>query len=213
MNASTSAAFASWAWADSSGWPSSVTRAPAAARRRVRAPATVPSPPLSPTPQGGGLEPTALRLAHRRDGGEGLVAGGHPEQLVDRQPTGDPVDGELDVALEHGDGRCRVVPEDPVDAAGVEAQRAQPSLEIGDVVAAQHRVGAVEGTITERQPSLDEGGPGLSTGDAIDADASLALEGLNRCARRGPEGAFGIGDRAHADPGEPSLEIGDGRAG
>ena len=54
-----------------------------------------------------------------------------------------------------------VVAEDAVLAAGVEAERVQPALELGDVVAAQHRAAAVEEPVAEREAALDQRGPGL----------------------------------------------------
>ena len=51
----------------------------------------------------------------------------------------DAVDGKAHVALEVGQGRGGQVAEDAVDAPGVEAEGRQPALQVGDVVASEHR--------------------------------------------------------------------------
>ena len=66
--------------------------------------------------------------------------------------------------------------EDAVLAAGVEPERVQPTLELGHVVAAQHRLTEVEQPVAERVAALDERGPRLRSADAVDADPPPGLE-------------------------------------
>ena len=78
-----------------------------------------------------------LHLVHERRAG---VPDREAAQLGERRGPGDPVGREPGVALEARDRRravCR--PEDAVDAAGVEAERGEALLELGDVVAPQQR--------------------------------------------------------------------------
>ena len=77
--------------------------------------------------------------------------------------------------------------EDAVLAAGVEAERVQPALELGDVVAAQHRARQVEQPVAELEAALDQRAPGLGSADAVDAQPASLLEladrGFEACRR------------------------------
>ena len=57
---------------------------------------------------------------------------------------GDAVDRQPGVALEVAEGPRGEVAEDAVDPAGVEAEGAEAPLELGDVVAPEHRAAEVE---------------------------------------------------------------------
>ena len=63
-------------------------------------------------------------------------------------------------------------PKMPSSLAGVEAERVEPPLELGDVVAAQHRPAAVEQAVAEVEAALDERRPGLGAADAVDTQAA-----------------------------------------
>ena len=76
-----------------------------------------------------------------------------------------------------------VVAEDAVLAAGVEAERVQAALELGDVVAAQHRPAAVEQAVAEAEAALDQRRPGLRPADAVDPQPAVVLEGAHGRAR------------------------------
>ena len=140
------------------------------------------------------------------------VARRHPAQLPERRRPQDAVHGEPRVALEVGQGLGGEGPEDAVDATGVEAEGRQPSLQVGDVVAAQHGAAEVEEAVPEAQARLDQGRPGLGAADAVDAQAPAVLEALDGGLGPGPEDAVGVGRGRQVDQGQPSLQVGDGLA-
>ena len=97
------------------------------------------------------------------------------EARADGRRSADPVGREPGAALELDERRRGVVAEDAVDAAGVEAERVQPALELGDVVAAQHRLAAVQSSRSpRREAALDERGPGVAVRHAVDPQPPLA---------------------------------------
>ena len=118
------------------------------------------------------------------------------------------VGGEVHVALELDERTRRVVAEDAVFPAGVEAEPVQAALELGDVVAAQHRAAAVEQAVAEAVPALDHRRPGLRAADAVDPQAPGLLEGAHdrfgRGARTLPTRSRGI---VVTRGGEPDLEV------
>ena len=85
-----------------------------------------------------------LALAHR---GDRALASAEPTRSERPQGLGpeDAVDREAGVALELAERRRALVAEDAVLAPGVEAERVEPVLELGDVVAAQVRAAARTG--------------------------------------------------------------------
>ena len=120
------------------------------------------------------------RLADRRPGGREvagcaaqaltLAHAGHGRRRAvrrwPRRPQGgdgvgaaDAVGGQAGVALEVGQGSRGRRPEDAVDPAGVEAERAEPALQLGDVVAPQHRGAVVEQPVAEPVAGLDQRPP------------------------------------------------------
>ena len=132
-----------------------------------------------------------------------------------RRPA-DAVGREAGVALELDEraAACRA-PKMPSPAAGVEPERVQPALELGDVVAAQHRLAEVEQPVAEGEPALDERGPGLR-GRQIAVDPRARGRCLERAhgarrwrRRRRPGSSAG---RAVAERAEPPLEVADGLA-
>jgi len=102
--------------------------------------------------------------------------------------------------------------QDPVDAAGVEAEGAQPSLQVGDVVAPERGIAPVEQPVAEAIPGLDQCRPRLLPADPVDAQAARGLEGATR--RLGPvvEASSRIARRVEPDGGEPPLEVTDSLA-
>ena len=129
-------------------------------------------------------------------------------QLRDGRGPEDAVDGQARVALEVGQRRRGQVAEDAVHPAGVEAQRGQASLQVGDVVAAEHGPTQVEEPVPEAQPGLDQGRPGLAPAHAVDAQAPAVLEALDRGLGPGPEdSASDVRERVEADR-DPSVEPG-----
>jgi hypothetical protein len=88
-----------------------------------------------------------------------LTEGGPPEYSVDR---------ETGVALELGQRPRGQVAEDPVDPTGIKAERAQPQLEVGHVVAALHGCAPEQEAVTEAETGFDQGIPCLGAADAVD---------------------------------------------
>src|SRR5207253_11122308 len=96
-----------------------------------------------------------------------------------RRPA-DPVHGEPGIALEVDESCGGAVAEDAVDPARVEAERAQPALKGGDVIAPQHGRAPVEEALAQAVTGLDQRGPGLGPAHAVGAQAPMALEGTHR---------------------------------
>jgi hypothetical protein len=123
-------------------------------------------------------QPLALSDAGHRDRciGHGAQAG-EPGQHVG---TAHAVRRQPGVALEVLQRPFGPGPEDPVDDAGVEAERAQLVLQLGDVVASQHRSPQVEQSIAEVVAGLDERRPGVLTADAVGDEPTVVLEPVHR---------------------------------
>ena len=134
-----------------------------------------------------------------------LTEGGAPE---------DSVGGAAGVALELGQRPRGQVAEDPVDPTGIEAERAQPQLEVGHVVAALHGCAAVQEAVAEAETGLDQGVPRLEAADSIDPQAAQVLECLHRGTGAVAEHPIGVeGTAPSEDSGQPVLDIRDGRSG
>ena len=138
-----------------------------------------------------------------------VVAALQPHQLLEGGAADDAVDGEAGVALELIEGPYGGVPEDPVDPARVEAQRAQALLQLRHVVAPQHGSPAVQEAVTDPKTGFDQGVPGLRAADAVDPEAAQALEGLERGAGARAEDAVGVDGRAREYGGQAVLHVGD----
>jgi hypothetical protein len=163
-----------------------------------------------PAPQGG------RSMAQRGPGSHGgdqlgiVVAALQADELAEGRPADDAVYGEAGVALEVDEGVHGGVPEDAVDAARVETQRAQALLQLGHIVTPQHRGPAVQEAVTEPKTSLYQGIPGLRAADAVDPEATEALKSLERGPRAGAEDTIGVDGRAAGkDGGQAVLHVGD----
>ena len=136
----------------SSGWWSTATIAPAFCSDLADLVGDDARPPASPTRDpptvqprgsaGGARAPAHLRRWRRRPGSP------RRSNSADDVGAADAVGGQPGVALEVLERRLGGGPEDAVDPAGVEAERAEAALELGDVVAPQHRRGEVEEAVT-----------------------------------------------------------------
>ena len=136
------------------------------------------------------------------------------QQFTEGGAPEDAVDGETGVALELGQRPRGQVAEDPVDPTGVEAERAQPQLEVGHVVTALHGRTAEQETVTEPETGLDQGVPRLRTADAVDPQATQVLECFHGGTGAVPEDPIRVEDTAPAeDGGQPVLDVRDGRTG
>ena len=72
------------------------------------------------------------------------------------------------------------ITEDCVDAARVEAECREAVLEVGDIIAAQHRQPEVEQPVAEAVARADEGRPGLGVADPVSGKVALPLETRHR---------------------------------
>ena len=175
---------------------------------------TLPRPPLSPTAtwrprRVGGRVAQGGPGPHRRDQLGVVVPALEAQQFLEGRPADDPVDREAGVALELPERPHGGVAEDPVHPAGVEAERAQALLELGDVVTPQHRGPAVQEAVAQPETGLDQGVPGLGAADPVHAEAPEPLEGLDGGAGGGAEDPVGVDGRAREDGAEPVLDVGD----
>ena len=119
----------------------------------------------------------------------------------------DPVRRQAGVRLELGEGADRGRTEDPVDATGVEPQRAESTLQLSDVVAPLHRAAQVQQTITELVAGFDDRGPRLQVADAIGLEATCDLERAHcGLGGRAEMAVFSLA-RIEASPGEPALKV------
>src|SRR5207247_9643163 len=123
-----------------------------------------------------------LPLANAGDGTRRERA--HSAQRRDGGPTAEAIGHETNVALELGDRVGSLLAEDAVLAAGVEPERVQLTLELGDVVATQHGLSEVERPIAERETALDERGPRLAATEPGTDETALLLD----CAASGGGG-------------------------
>lgn len=131
--------------------------------------------------------PQGLAFAEGRDRTRGEAI--DPADRLEGHRTADAVGGEAGVVLEFGHRGGGVRSEDPVLAAGVEAESVEPVLEGDDIVTAQHGDALVEGSIAELIAGFDESRPGFATTEAVDPDPAFRLEGPDRFLGGGAEGA------------------------
>jgi hypothetical protein len=134
----------------------------------------------------------------------------HSEQLANREWTDDAVDLDADVALEVEYSGCGVVAEDAVDAATVEAERAETLLELRDIVTPEHGKGPEECPLAQPKTGLYQGIPGLGATGPIDPEAASMLERLDGSAGRGAEIARRILFGGEAELSQSVAEIVDG---
>jgi hypothetical protein len=119
------------------------------------------------------------------------------------------VGGEPGIALKLEHRSLRVFAEDAVDAAGVEAEGAQPALEVGHVVTTQRGRGVVQEPVAEVVAGLDQGTPRLRAADAVDAETPALLEGTDGALGRRPVDAGPVRAALVAGRPEPRLEVPD----
>jgi hypothetical protein len=81
-------------------------------------------------------------------------------------------------------------------------------LQLGHVVAAEHRGTPIQEAVPKTETGLDQRVPGLSTTDAVNPESAKPLEGLDRrpCGR--PEDAVGIDRSAGQNGGQAVLDVG-----
>lgn len=154
--------------------------------------------------------PQLLARPHVRDELGAAVARLHSEQLANREGPDDAVDSDADVALEVDDSGCRVVAKDAVDAATVEAERAETLLELGNVVTPEHGRGPEKRPLAQPKPGLHQGIPGLGAAGPIDPEAAPMLERLDGSTGRRAEARRRILFGGEAELSQSVSQIGDG---
>jgi hypothetical protein len=147
------------------------------------------------------------RPGDRTFGGRARPRPAHALEGVARLGPEDPVGGDAGVALELGERRLGVGPEDAVLLAGIEAEAVETVLELGDVVAAQHRPAHEQHAAAEPERTLDQRVARLFAADAVDPESAAFLEGahlrLGRCAE--PSGL--VARDRESERGEPLLQL------
>lgn len=128
------------------------------------------------TVQRGRGAPQSLTLAHECHRVGVAEATAVPIERIDGGGSADAIGPETGVALEVLDRPGGVAAQDPIDASGIEAEPSQPALELGDVLASEHRALQVEQPVAEVVPGLDQLSPGHGADDAVDVDAVTVLE-------------------------------------
>jgi hypothetical protein len=82
-------------------------------------------------------------------------------------------------------------------------------LELGDVVAPEHRLAEVQSPVAESEAALDERRPSLGAAHPVHVEAAALLEGAHRGFRGGAELARFVGRGVVAERGETPLEVTD----
>ncbi len=97
--------------------------------------------------------------------------------------AGDYVDGQPGVALEVAERTRSIGTEDSIDATCVESEAAEAELEVGHVVAAQHRGMQVEVAVAQPVSGLDQRRQRVFVDEAVFMEAAFGLEAgdLGRC--------------------------------
>ena len=119
--------------------------------------------------------------------------------------------GQPGVALEVAERTSSIGTEDSIDATCVESETAKAELEVGYVVASEHRSVQVEVAISQTNPCLHEGGLCGRVHCSMLVDASLGLEGKQCPGRIRPEVVVGHLSRIHrvADGQKATVEVPD----
>ena len=163
-----------------------------------------------------GPAPTQLvELTHL---GHGRRAGGSTGQVpqgTERVGSGDAVQYQPGVPLEVAQGTGGVGSEDAVDPTGVEAEAPETELEVGDVVATEHRRVQVQVAVAEAVAGLDEGGQRVVIDVAVLVQAPLRLEPGDLGSRVWSESAVGqlVVDDRMAGVFEAPVQVPDAGAG
>src|SRR5690606_15712344 len=149
-----------------------------------------------------------IAFADRGDGGPpGATL--EPDQGLDGIGPADLIGDQTGVALEVSDRGPGPRTEDAVDPTGVESERAEPQLELGDVVAAHHRRTQAHQPIAQTELRFDQSSPGSGVADAVAAQAGLLLEPADRRSRPLAELARRVAGGVPGR-GETPLQVGHG---
>jgi hypothetical protein len=162
--------------------------------------------------EGPGRAPEALALPHARHRVGVALPGAHAREGGEGGRSAHGVAGETGIALKLENGPLSVLAEDAVDTTGVEPQRAQAALEVGDVVASERGRGVVEQPVGEAVAGFDQRAPRLGPADAVDPQPPLLLEAANRGLGAGREAARLVAAGGVPGCGQACLQVADGLA-
>ena len=154
-------------------------------------------------------QPLVLSHLGNRD-----LSGRSPREPVQRIDCGTPdhaVVGKADILLELLDRLLSSRPENAVDPVRIEAELAEPPLELRHIIATHHRGAVVEEPITEAVVSLHESVPRLRSADPVNHQAAVTLKAAQRRLGLGAE-FLSVSVGAVADQSQPALEIANGVA-
>ena len=129
------------------------------------------------------LTAKTLGLANLGDGLLSRASSGETPKRHHGVGPDDTIRGQALVGLEVAHRGLGIRPEDAVDIAGVEAEAAEPLLQIGDVVATGHGGAQVEHAIAKPEVGLDQCCPGVWSAFAVFHQAACGLKGPNGCHR------------------------------
>lgn len=130
-------------------------------------------------------------------------------QLASNGRSGHAVLGHVAIGLEVEQRSERVRSEDAIDLSRIESESVQSSLQVGDIVAPEHREPVVEESPAKTMPRLHQGAPGLGADDAVRPEIPAALERDDGGVGALTEVADHVGPAFEAQRGEPALNIPD----
>ncbi len=130
-------------------------------------------------PAPGELRRRAERVALARRGNRAVGTRAEPIEGGDGLAAADAVGRDGRVALEFLQGALGVGAVNAVFLAGIETERVQAPLQLGDVVAAQHRAPHAEEAVTQPVAAVGDRRPRFRTAHAIHANTASSLKAAN----------------------------------
>jgi hypothetical protein len=130
----------------------------------------------SPIVEFGSTTPETVQLAHLCHGGCSRRPSGQVPQAHNGGRSGNAIGYEARVALEVEEGTSRVRAKDSVYPTGIEAEASQSELQVGDVVAPEHRCVQVQVAVTQVEARLDQGCCRGRVEETVFVQAPLGLE-------------------------------------
>ena len=133
----------------------------------------------------------------------------HEPQLTYDCGSGNPVFGHSSVVLEVEQSPQGVRSEDPIDVTGIEPDGVQTPLQLGDVIAVEHRHPVIELSIAQHESGIDQSAPRLAPDQSIDGQTLRLLEEPNGGLGARSEIAGGVGIGTEFQRGKPVLDVPD----
>lgn len=142
----------------------------------------------------------------------GASPGLKPPESSNRVRPDDAIGDQSDLLLETLYRLLGCDAEDPVDLSGVEPERTEAKLQVGDVVPAEHRRSQVEKTVTQCQARLDQRFPGHGIADTGGVELPAQLE-RDHCLMGGVAEGKALVETAESGVRQSTLEVTDDCAG